>query len=174
MSDAAFVDLNKMFGMRTPLFPSRIVFLRIWGRRFTDFELTVVEEQAIDRVHRLNQTLDVTVYKLTIANTVEARILDLQEKKRALANAAIGGDGKAAGKLSMRDILNLFRRDAEHDGRHEVDASLGGKTKILAAVARSGSGAGNERREQSMRVTPPAMEHRQNIRTEDPVYGRKW
>ncbi len=132
-----------------------------------------MEEQAIDRVHRLNQTLDVTVYKLTIANTVEARILELQEKKRALANAAIGGDGKAAGKLSMKDILNLFKRDVEHDERHEVDASLGAKTRILAAGG-SGSGPAIEKGGQSMRVTPPVMEQRQNARKEDSVFGRKW
>lgn len=132
-----------------------------------------MEEQAIDRVHRLNQTLDVTVYKLTIANTVEARILELQEKKRALANAAIGGDGKAVGKLSMKDILNLFRRDAEHDERHEVDASLGAKTRILAA-APGGSAPVNEKGGQSMRVTPPVMEHRGNGRKEDSVFGRRW
>ena len=133
-----------------------------------------MEEQAIDRVHRLNQTLDVTVYKLTIANTVEARILDLQEKKRALANAAIGGDAKAVGKLSMKDILNLFRRDAEHDGSHEVDASLGGKTRILPAAGGSGSGTVSERRGQSMRTTPPVMEHKGNGRKEDSLFGRRW
>ena len=133
-----------------------------------------MEEQAIDRVHRLNQTLDVTVYKLTIANTVEARILELQEKKRALANAAIGGDGKAAGRLSMKDILNLFRRDAEYDGRHEVDASLGSKTRILAAAGGSNSGPLNDKGGQSMRVTPPAMEYRGNGRKEDSIFGRRW
>lgn len=137
-------------------------------------ESCAVEEQAIDRVHRLNQTLDVTVYKLTIANTVEARILELQEKKRALANAAIGGDGKAIGKLSMKDILNLFKRDAEHDGRHEVDASLGAKTRILAGAGGNGSGPVNERGGQSMRITPPVMEHRGNGRKEDSVFGRRW
>ena len=133
-----------------------------------------MEEQAIDRVHRLNQTLDVTVYKLTIANTVEERILELQEKKRALANAAIGGDGKAAGKLSMNDILNLFRRDAEHDARHEVDASLGSKTRILAATGGTGPGPVKEKGGQSMRVTPPAMEHRVNGPKEDSIFGRRW
>lgn len=133
-----------------------------------------MEEQAIDRVHRLNQTLDVTVYKLTIANTVEARILELQEKKRALANAAIGGDGKAAGKLSMKDILNLFRRDAEHDARYEVDGSLRGKPRVLAAAGGTGSAQVTERGGQSMRVTPPVMEHRVNGRKEDSIFGRRW
>lgn len=133
-----------------------------------------MEEQAIDRVHRLNQTLDVTVYKLTIANTVEARILELQEKKRALANAAIGGDGKAVGKLSMKDILNLFKRDAEHDGSHEVDASLGAKTRILATTGRNGSEPLNEKGGQSMRTTPPVMEQRGNGRKDDSIFGRRW
>lgn len=133
-----------------------------------------MEEQAIDRVHRLNQTLDVTVYKLTIANTVEARILELQEKKRALANAAIGGDGKAVGKLSMKDILNLFKRDAEHDGSHEVDANLGAKTRILAPAVCNDSGPVNDRGGQSMRVTPPVMEQKGNNRKEDSVFGRRW
>ena len=134
-----------------------------------------MEEQAIDRVHRLNQTVDVTVYKLTIANTVEARILELQEKKRALANAAIGGDKNAVGKLSMKDILNLFKRDAEHDGKHEVDAGLGAKTRILTAAPSSKSGSVNPEREgQSSRATPPVMEHRGVGRKEDSVFGRRW
>ena len=133
-----------------------------------------MEEQAIDRVHRLNQTLDVTVYKLTIANTVEARILELQEKKRALANAAIGGDGKAAGKLSMKDILNLFRKDAENEGWHKAEAISGGKTRILTAAGGSSSSPGDEKGRQSMRATPPAIEHRGVSRKEDSVFGRRW
>ena len=145
---------------------SRVVILEPFWNPF-------VEEQAIDRVHRLNQTLDVTVYKLTIANTVEARILDLQEKKRALAQAAIGGDSKAAGKLTMKDILNLFRRDAEHDTSHEADPTLGTKTRVLT-TAGSGSSAANDRGWQSMRVTPPVMDRENVTRKEDPVYGRRW
>ncbi len=143
---------------------SRVVILEPFWNPF-------VEEQAIDRVHRLNQTLDVTVYKLTIAGTVEARILQLQEKKRALANAAI--EGKDVAKLSMKDILALFKRDAEHDGRHDVDPTLGVKTKVLTT---GGMASGNayvvaNEREQSRRVTPPAVG---KPRQEDSVYGRRW
>ena len=143
---------------------SRVVILEPFWNPF-------VEEQAIDRVHRLNQTLDVTVYKLTIANTVEARILELQEKKRALAKAAIGGDSKAAGKLTMKDILNLFRRDAEHDTRHDADPTLGTKTRVLTTA---GSSVTNDRGGQSMRVTPPIMDRGNVGRKEDSVYGRRW
>ncbi|KXH45893.1 SNF2 family domain-containing protein [Colletotrichum nymphaeae SA-01] len=72
-----------------------------------------VEEQAIDRVHRLTQTVDVIVYKLTVENTVEERILALQDKKRLLAETAIeGGMKKDAFKLGFKEIMDLFRRDA--------------------------------------------------------------
>jgi len=93
---------------------SRVVLLEPFWNPF-------VEEQAIDRVHRLNQTQDVVVYKLTIRDTVEARILELQEKKRELANATIEGR-KGAMKLTLQDMLRLFRHDAERE--HGVD--LGG------------------------------------------------
>ncbi|KAL8940239.1 MAG: hypothetical protein Q9216_002923, partial [Gyalolechia sp. 2 TL-2023] len=85
---------------------SRVVILEPFWNPF-------VEEQAIDRVHRLNQTVDVTIYKLTVPDTVESRILDLQERKRQLAKQAIEAGGNnsnnkaAAAKLSMKDILNL-------------------------------------------------------------------
>ena len=80
-----------------------------------------VEEQAIDRVHRLNQTVDVTVYRLSIHNSVEERILELQEAKRKLANAAIEG-GKAIKNLTMKDMMALFSRESEYDKRHDDDA----------------------------------------------------
>jgi SWI/SNF-related matrix-associated actin-dependent regulator of chromatin subfamily A3 len=40
-----------------------------------------VEDQAIDRIHRIGQLKDVHVYKLIVSNSVEERILDLQKKK---------------------------------------------------------------------------------------------
>ncbi|TLD32257.1 hypothetical protein E2P81_ATG05233 [Venturia nashicola] len=136
---------------------SRVVILEPFWNPF-------VEEQAIDRVHRLNQTVDVVVYRLTIADTVEERILDLQEAKRKLANAAIEG-GKAIGKLTMKDIMALFRRDAEHD--HPVDMEgLGEKVGVLNTSPRKNHvGAGTE----SRRGLPE-----KKGRVEDPVYGRRW
>ncbi|KAL1899779.1 hypothetical protein Sste5346_002645 [Sporothrix stenoceras] len=77
-----------------------------------------VEEQAIDRVHRLTQTVDVTVYKLTVEDTVEQRILALQDKKRLLAAQTLeagtaGGKGKKeALKLGLKELMDLFKHDA--------------------------------------------------------------
>ncbi|KAL8753221.1 MAG: hypothetical protein Q9184_005487 [Pyrenodesmia sp. 2 TL-2023] len=151
---------------------SRVVILEPFWNPF-------VEEQAIDRVHRLNQTVDVTIYKLTVPHTVEARILDLQEKKRALAAQAIGGQKGAAAKLSMKDILNLFRRDAEHDARHDVD-DVGvrdmrvGKGDVLYGGGGGGGGGIGGNGATSMRVTPPVMEKGKVGRKDDGVYGRRW
>jgi SNF2 family DNA or RNA helicase len=66
-----------------------------------------VEDQAADRAHRIGQDRPVTIYRLIAADTVEERILDLQEKKRALGEAALG-DGGAAGSLTREDLLALL------------------------------------------------------------------
>ena len=123
-----------------------------------------VEEQAIDRVHRLNQTVDVTVYRLSIHNSVEERILELQEAKRKLANAAIEG-GKAIGKLSMKDILALFKRDAEFDQRHVDDADEGtmfNRTRVLESGEKGETTARKPRKAGSL-----------GFRKDDSVYGRR-
>lgn len=87
-----------------------------WTTHLTGF-LQFVEEQAIDRVHRLTQTVDVVVYKLTVEKTVEERILQLQEKKRLLAETAIeGGMKKDAFKLGFKEIMDLFRRESHGGG----------------------------------------------------------
>ncbi|CAK9784152.1 unnamed protein product [Cutaneotrichosporon oleaginosum] len=77
-----------------------------------------LEDQAFDRAHRLGQTLDVNIYKLTIPETVEDRILALQNQKRELAEAALSGTGVKNMKLTMGDIMDLFKRtarDTPHD-----------------------------------------------------------
>jgi len=108
---------------------SRVVILEPFWNPF-------VEEQAIDRVHRLNQTQDVVVYKFTIKDTVEERILDLQEKKRELAKATIEGKKGGMKNLSLQDMMKLFGRDAERE--HPVNANeVGG---IVGGTAPRGRG----------------------------------
>ncbi|KAJ2912392.1 hypothetical protein MD484_g8028, partial [Candolleomyces efflorescens] len=72
-----------------------------------------VESQAWDRVHRLGQTRSVNVQRLVIAETVEDRIMALQERKQSLADGSLGeGKGKKMGKLTVRELANLFGLDA--------------------------------------------------------------
>lgn len=65
------------------------------------------EDQAADRAHRIGQDRPVFVHRLVAEGTVEERILALQEKKRAIAEAAIG-DATAAASLSREDLLELL------------------------------------------------------------------
>jgi len=66
-----------------------------------------VEDQAADRAHRIGQDKPVFVYRLVALDTVEERILALQQKKRALADAALGEADRAAA-LTREDLLALL------------------------------------------------------------------
>ncbi|GBG30904.1 DNA repair protein RAD5B [Hondaea fermentalgiana] len=75
-----------------------------------------IEEQAIDRVHRIGQTRPVHVYRLIATATVEQKILALQARKASMANDALQADGlsldpaaQKSQKLSMEDLFDLFR-----------------------------------------------------------------
>jgi superfamily II DNA or RNA helicase len=67
-----------------------------------------VEDQASDRAHRIGQTKSVFVYKLIAADTVEERIVELQERKAALASLALSEDGMALPAIDAEDIDFLF------------------------------------------------------------------
>jgi len=72
-----------------------------------------VERQASDRAHRIGQTKPVFVYKLVAEGTVEQRIVDMQNTKQALADAAIEHeDGETVAKLSADDVLSLFAAES--------------------------------------------------------------
>ncbi|MBR58165.1 MAG: helicase [Myxococcales bacterium] len=66
-----------------------------------------VEDQAADRAHRIGQERPVMVYRMVSLETVEERILVLQEKKRALSDAALGGGTGGAG-ITRADLLELL------------------------------------------------------------------
>ncbi|OBZ66360.1 hypothetical protein A0H81_13586 [Grifola frondosa] len=68
-----------------------------------------LEDQAFDRAHRFGQTRDVNIHKLCIPDSVEQRILDLQEKKRVLAAAALSGDKIKNMRLGVDDLVALFK-----------------------------------------------------------------
>lgn len=63
-----------------------------------------IEEQAMDRVHRIGQKEDVKIVRLIARDTIEERILQLQEKKRVLAR-------KAFSKRSQKDHREINRED---------------------------------------------------------------
>jgi SNF2 family DNA or RNA helicase len=67
-----------------------------------------VEDQATDRAHRIGQTKIVTSYKLITRDTVEEKILTLQNRKREIIQATIGGEEEFAASLSWDEIQELL------------------------------------------------------------------
>lgn len=67
-----------------------------------------IENQATDRAHRLGQDKPVFVYKLITAGSVEEKIVAMQERKAALAEAILSEDAAGAVKFSTEDIEALF------------------------------------------------------------------
>ena len=89
-----------------------------------------VEDQASDRAHRIGQTKSVFVYKLIAADTVEERIVELQERKAALASLALSEDGMALPAMERRISTtcsgwsrDAWRRD-QRLGRSAVPRSI--------------------------------------------------
>ena len=68
-----------------------------------------VEDQATDRAHRIGQDKPVFVYKLIAQGTVEERMLELQERKKALAAGIYGAGGKLAAFFAEADLQALFQ-----------------------------------------------------------------
>ena len=67
-----------------------------------------VEAQAIDRAHRIGQDKKVIAYRLIARDTVEAKILDLQQSKRELAEAIITQQNGVIRTLTREDLTALL------------------------------------------------------------------
>ncbi|RKH48039.1 DEAD/DEAH box helicase [Corallococcus sicarius] len=67
-----------------------------------------VEAQAADRAHRIGQQRPVMVYRMVSQGTVEEKILLLQDKKRALFEAALGGASGGGAALTRADLMQLL------------------------------------------------------------------
>lgn len=66
------------------------------------------EEQATDRAHRIGQKRPVTVYKLIMHNSIEEKVMKLQELKKELNSAVIAIDQDTAKKITKEDIKFLL------------------------------------------------------------------
>ncbi|KAF8909210.1 SNF2 family N-terminal domain-containing protein [Mucidula mucida] len=87
---------------------NRVILFDMWWN-------PALEDQAFDRAHRFGQTKKVTIYKLKVDDTVEDRILALQDKKRELTKAALSGDKVKNLRLDMNELLALFNRGGDDD-----------------------------------------------------------
>ncbi|PWA87095.1 SNF2-related, N-terminal domain-containing protein [Artemisia annua] len=81
-----------------------VILLDLWWNPTT-------EDQAIDRAHRIGQTRPVTVFRFTVKDTIEDRILALQKRKRQMVESAFGDDknGGSEARLTVADMEYLFQ-----------------------------------------------------------------
>jgi SNF2 family DNA or RNA helicase len=77
---------------------NNVVLLDLWWN-------VQVDEQAIDRCHRIGQIREVKVSKIVIRNSIEERILDLQKHKENLAAGALGSKDIASDRLDQLSSL---------------------------------------------------------------------
>ncbi|KAH8829101.1 SNF2 family DNA-dependent ATPase [Flagelloscypha sp. PMI_526] len=93
---------------------NHVILLDLWWN-------PALEDQAFDRAHRFGQEKPVSIYKLKIDDTVEERILLLQDKKRELAKAALSGEKIKNLKLGMDELLALFRPGGHDEDEEDFD-----------------------------------------------------
>lgn len=67
-----------------------------------------VEQQAIDRTHRIGQTKNIFAYRMICKDTIEDKIMQLQERKRLLAKELIADDASFVKALTKEDVEYLF------------------------------------------------------------------
>ena len=75
-----------------------------WSHLFS----STIQNQATDRAHRLGQTKTVTVYKLIMKDSIEEKILKLQEAKKDLADEILQGENGNLGSLSQEELRELI------------------------------------------------------------------
>ena len=66
------------------------------------------ENQASDRVHRIGQKNNVQIIKMITKDSIEEKILELQNKKKDLLNKVVSDDGNILNKLTNEELLSLF------------------------------------------------------------------
>lgn len=68
------------------------------------------ENQASDRAHRIGQSKNVQVFKFVMKDSIEEKILKMQERKQELTDIFVEGASGSFASLSKEDIMDLFKR----------------------------------------------------------------
>ncbi len=67
------------------------------------------ENQAIDRIHRIGQYKPIRAIRFIVRDSIEDRIIKLQEKKKLVFDSTIGGDAGSLARLTFEDLQFLFK-----------------------------------------------------------------
>ena len=69
------------------------------------------QNQATDRAHRIGQENMVQVFKLVMKNSIEEKIVKLQEKKKELSDLFVENNEGSISKMTKNEIVELFKMD---------------------------------------------------------------
>lgn len=93
------------------------------------------EAQAIDRAYRIGQTRPVQVHRLLVPETVEDRILALQEKKKELIETALDETAaKNVSRLGVRELGYLFVSFLSFNARGLLISTAGRKRSVNTRI----------------------------------------
>ena len=81
---------------------SQVLFIDQWWN-------PAVEEQAMDRVHRIGQKREVNVFFFTVRNSIEERVRDIINRKREIASGVLESNQDSTWKLSVRQEVSNLR-----------------------------------------------------------------
>jgi SNF2 family DNA or RNA helicase len=95
-----------------PSIPIILVSIGAGGLGLNLTSANKAEAQAVDRVHRLGQKRPVTIMRFIMENSFEEKMLDLQRKKKALADLTMAREKTSKEQVAKRrleDLRSLFR-----------------------------------------------------------------
>lgn len=100
-SDILLASLKCMSAGLNLVHASHVVILDLWWNPY-------IEDQAIGRVHRIGQTKEVYVTRFIMVDTVEEKILMLQNQKREMVEDAMGTGAGLGKALTTKDVINML------------------------------------------------------------------
>jgi superfamily II DNA or RNA helicase len=125
----------------------RVVLLDPWWN-------PAVEAQAIDRAHRIGQHRTVHALRFVSVGTVEERVLEMQARKRTLADAILGEDAGPLGSLTREDLEFLLRPVSANPVK-DVSDSLAASREAERAAEREAKVAAKAVKEASAKEPTP-------------------
>lgn len=98
-----------MLMFHTNIGADKVIFLEPDYNPFVDL-------QAMDRAHRIGQTKTVNVYRLITSNTIEEKIMKLQQRKKATSEAVVNADNSTMFSMGTDRLLDIFTVRGDNNG----------------------------------------------------------